>query len=420
MSLLRIAAAHQARRVVLAGAHPVERLGHRPAVAALPAAASTASCRAPRSPCPGRCPACWCSSSMFWVTTARSLPCRSSSTIARWPAFGSASHAGESQPVLPREPAHLRVGEVVLQRRRLLGRRVLRPHPVRPAEVGDARVGRDAGAGEHGDALGLGDPLPSALESSTDRRQHHRAQSSLGRCALHATPHSSAHFLGRVAVHLGMASPVSRPRPAEEAVDGNRSDGHSSDRPAADGRAVARPGRRPVGYDVRSQYVELFWLDVLGPTATWLLRRLVPASTATREATSSTSTETATRARPVVHGRHCATVHATLNRCVLFGVRGRPKVGLPCAGASRHVATRHLMRMPAHLRQAHQQWSVPTTRISLADLERARVLAEAMVATGDDPRRWSSGSCSPLGVTPRPRSRQRRWRSAAATPPDAA
>ena len=43
------------------------------------------------------------------------------------------------------------------------------------------------------------------------------------------------------------------------------------------------------------------------------------------------------------------------------------------------------MRMPPHLRQAHQQWSLPATRISLADLERARVLAEAMVETGDDP-----------------------------------
>ena len=29
------------------------------------------------------------------------------------------------------------------------------------------------------------------------------------------------------------------------------------------------------GHDPRSVYVEQFWLGVLGPTATWLLRRLV-------------------------------------------------------------------------------------------------------------------------------------------------
>ena len=30
----------------------------------------------------------------------------------------------------------------------------------------------------------------------------------------------------------------------------------------------------PIGYDPHGRYVELFWLGVLGPTATWLLRRL--------------------------------------------------------------------------------------------------------------------------------------------------
>jgi hypothetical protein len=55
--------------------------------------------------------------------------------------------------------------------------------------------------------------------------------------------------------------------------------------------------------------------------------------------------------------------------------------------------------MPAHLRQAHQQWSVPMTRISLTDLERARVLAEAMVETGDDPDSVERQLLA-LGVTP--------------------
>ena len=46
---------------------------------------------------PGSVPAFWCSSSTFCVTTACSLPARSSSTIARWPSFGCAFHAGESR-----------------------------------------------------------------------------------------------------------------------------------------------------------------------------------------------------------------------------------------------------------------------------------------------------------------------------------
>src|SRR2546421_636441 len=42
----------------------------------------------------GELPAFWCSPSMFWVMSAWSLPRRSSSTIAAWPAFGRAVHAG--------------------------------------------------------------------------------------------------------------------------------------------------------------------------------------------------------------------------------------------------------------------------------------------------------------------------------------
>ena len=42
---------------------------------------------------------------------------------------------------------------------------------------------------------------------------------------------------------------------------------------------VVRPWLDPVvddhGFDPRSRYVEEFWLGVLGPTATWLIRRLV-------------------------------------------------------------------------------------------------------------------------------------------------
>lgn len=34
------------------------------------------------------------------------------------------------------------------------------------------------------------------------------------------------------------------------------------------------PALDPVGHDVRSVYVERFWLSVLGPSASWILRRL--------------------------------------------------------------------------------------------------------------------------------------------------
>ena len=75
-----------------------------------------------------------------------------------------------------------------------------------------------------------------------------------------------------------------------------------------------------VGYDVRSQYVELFWLNVLGPTATWILRRLVLGFDRYPLGTSSTSTRRPARS---ACRTPCGTANSfmrSLNRCVLFGV----------------------------------------------------------------------------------------------------
>jgi hypothetical protein len=140
-----------------------------------------------------------------------------------------------------------------------------------------------------------------------------------------------------------------------------------------------------VGYDVRSQYVELFWLNVLGPTATWILRRLVLGFDRYPLGYELDLEETASALGLSYTIGTANAFMRSLNRCVLFGVSQPTQGGLAVRRRVPRVATRHLMRMPAHLRQAHQEWSLPTTRISLADLERARVLAAAMVEAGDDP-----------------------------------
>ena len=71
------------------------------------------------------------------------------------------------EAVLPRRLPHLRVAEVVLQRGRLLGRGVLGPHAVRAAEVGDARVGRDAGTRQHHDRAERRATQPCARSTSS-------------------------------------------------------------------------------------------------------------------------------------------------------------------------------------------------------------------------------------------------------------
>ena len=109
----------------------------------------------------GSWPAARCRPSVFWVTRVWSRPRRSSSTRARWPAFGVAAAGRAAQAGLPRRPADLGVAEVGAQGAGPLGGGVLRPHAVRATEVGDAGVGRDAGAGQHGDRPGRGGVDPA-------------------------------------------------------------------------------------------------------------------------------------------------------------------------------------------------------------------------------------------------------------------
>jgi hypothetical protein len=159
--------------------------------------------------------------------------------------------------------------------------------------------------------------------------------------------------------------------------------------PVTDQTLMVVPWHDPVvdavGFDVRSQYVELFWLNVLGPTATWLLRRLASGFDRYPLGYELDLSETAS-ALGLSYTQGTANVFIrSLNRCVLFGVAQPTEGTLAVRRRIPPVAQRHLARMPAQLRHAHTEWDLPITRVSMEDLERARLLANAMVSAGDDP-----------------------------------
>jgi len=62
------------------------------------------------------------------------------------------------EPVPPGPSAQLGIGHVDVDLRGLLGRRILGPEPVRTAEVADARLGRDARAGQDDDVARVVQP----------------------------------------------------------------------------------------------------------------------------------------------------------------------------------------------------------------------------------------------------------------------
>ena len=140
-----------------------------------------------------------------------------------------------------------------------------------------------------------------------------------------------------------------------------------------------------VGHDARSQYVELFWLNVLGPTATWILRRLVLGLDRYPVGYELDLAETASALGLSFTGGASSPFVRSMQRCVLFGVAQPIHGGLAVRRRVPPVAARHLLRMPPHLRAAHDAWRQRDTTTSLNDIDRGRLLADAMLATGDDP-----------------------------------
>jgi hypothetical protein len=136
------------------------------------------------------------------------------------------------------------------------------------------------------------------------------------------------------------------------------------------------------GHDPRSAYVEQFWLSVLGPTATWLLRRLVAGFDLHPTGYELVVAEAARTLGLSVAKGMASPFAKALQRCVMFGVVNRLTDSWVVRRRVPAISQRHLLRLPLDLQRAHEQWS--RTTIHLDSLERAHTLATAMLAAGDD------------------------------------
>jgi hypothetical protein len=155
----------------------------------------------------------------------------------------------------------------------------------------------------------------------------------------------------------------------------------------------------PIGYDPRSFYVETFWLNVLGPTATWLMRRLVTGLDEYPGGYELDLDQTASALGLTFTAGASNPFARSMNRCVLFGAAQPIAGGLAVRRRLPPVANRHLQRMPPYLREAHVAWSGRSTSSS-DEMNRARGLAQAMVQVGD-PLDAVERQLLGLGVSPR-------------------
>ena len=142
------------------------------------------------------------------------------------------------------------------------------------------------------------------------------------------------------------------------------------------------------GFDPRSAYVERFWLALIGPSTTWLLRRIAAGLDASPAGFSMPIAETA-RALGLGDraGRHSAFVR-TLSRMVVFEL-ARP-VGPERLEVLRRLPPlnrRQLGRLGVDMQRDHEAWITSQTPLTPADAarRRSRQLALSLLELGEIP-----------------------------------
>lgn len=133
-----------------------------------------------------------------------------------------------------------------------------------------------------------------------------------------------------------------------------------------------------IGVDPRSLYVEKFWLSVLGPSATWLLRRLADRFDVDPEGFDLDLDETARSLGVGGSASRHAPVQRAVERCLRYGMARREGEGvLAVRRCVPPVPRRQLLRLSTALQEQHRAWEAaePAPNEALRLRRRARLVA---------------------------------------------
>jgi len=142
-----------------------------------------------------------------------------------------------------------------------------------------------------------------------------------------------------------------------------------------------------VGHDPRSFYVEEFWLSVLGPSTTWLLRRTAAGLETSPSGFTMPLAETARAlGLGMKGGRHSPFMRA-LGRVCQFDLGQLHDEGtLAVRRKLPPLNRRQVEHLPEMLRDAHKRWQDEQLRIPAVEglRRRCRRLALSLVELGED------------------------------------
>jgi hypothetical protein len=142
-----------------------------------------------------------------------------------------------------------------------------------------------------------------------------------------------------------------------------------------------------LGFDPRSSYVETYWLSVLGPSTTWLLRRLVAGFDLQPDGYRISLPETARSLGLSERGGRSSPFVRAVSRTVRFELA---QVEGPEVLAVRRkvppLTQRQVERLPPSLQLTHTRWQEGQLQVPSGDLlrRRGRLLALSMIEMGDE------------------------------------
>jgi hypothetical protein len=142
-----------------------------------------------------------------------------------------------------------------------------------------------------------------------------------------------------------------------------------------------------VGLDPRSQYVETYWLGILGPSTTWLLRRLARGLEESPAGFTLLLDDTARALGLAGASSKNSAFARALDRCVHFDLaQHRGGDVLAVRRKVPPLTRRQVIRLPEDLQRAHEAWQAGQLRSPGVEQQRrrARQLALSLLELGED------------------------------------
>lgn len=122
-------------------------------------------------------------------------------------------------------------------------------------------------------------------------------------------------------------------------------------------RALTDPVLDALGHDPRSPYVEQYWLSILGPSSTLLLRRLAARLEVEPDGFDLDPAEWALELGIGARGGKHSPFWRSVDRACRFGMARRNGPTLMVRRRLPPLTARQVERLPDHLRRAHEAWS---------------------------------------------------------------